>query len=167
MSAKCPKCGSTDLSRISLYDEEGIDGYECDKCDHSGMESDFDTMLDESAPKPSHTATPWKANRHMDSGDWVVREQDDWIIANCVDPDTDPTPDIAKANAEHIVKCVNGHESNQKIKLAARKFVNEFERAIKTGDVSAKGLPAQMLLGDAIIFAKELQSALKLAGEGE
>lgn len=67
---------------------------------------------------------------------------------------------------DYVVNACNSYEKNQKIKLAAIKLVSEFERAIRTGDIFAKGLPAQMLLGDAIIFAKELQSAIK-AGEGK
>lgn len=58
-----------------------------------------------------HTATPWKTNRHMDSGDWVIRDADDWIIANCYDTDTDQTPPLQEANATFIVQCCNHHDA--------------------------------------------------------
>ncbi len=53
MKEECPKCGSTELTSKSLYDEEGIDGYECDACEYVGMCIDFEkeTIWDLLSPK--------------------------------------------------------------------------------------------------------------------
>ena len=43
---------------------------------------------------------------------------------------------------------------------AVKEMIAKFESAIKTGDVFAKGLPAQIFMGDTIELAKKVQSAL-------
>jgi hypothetical protein len=63
-----------------------------------------------------HTPTPWKVCRHSDNGELVVRSKSDQgIVANCqcdsysLDNQAGLEQEC-KANAEHIVKCVNMHD---------------------------------------------------------
>lgn len=66
---KCPKCGSTELTKKMLYDEEGIDGFECDSCGHTAMDIDFET--DQMTAK--HTPGPWKTGGPVKS-ESIIKE---------------------------------------------------------------------------------------------
>lgn len=50
---ECPKCGSTELTPKALYDEESLDGYECDSCGHTAMDTNFEkeTIWDSLSPE--------------------------------------------------------------------------------------------------------------------
>ncbi len=68
---------------------------------------EFDAIMDGTTPKPQHTPTPWNVVTVTDERRQMVSYEiqgANWTKSEWM------TPELIKANAAYIVKCVNAHE---------------------------------------------------------
>lgn len=142
---KCPQCGSVDLEPTTLYPEaECIEGYVCEDCHYEGMDTDFEPE----SSKPSHTAIIFVQDPLCDTR---------FAITTATPESTKTWGDFygSKTNARKLEKRMNSHDALVAVLLEIKhKIIESGEWWMDCPDRGGFDLEA-------------IESALKLAGEGE